>query len=139
MTASLIFVNARVLTMDGRMPYAEALAVAGNRIVAVGDRDTVLALAGSETRIVDAAGATLMPGFVESHLHVFSGAYGQTLLQLPGVHGYEALKSAVDAFASERPNEGLLLAQGADYEILGRETRLDRHALDRSARTGRWR
>ncbi|MCD2179511.1 amidohydrolase [Rhizobium sp. C1] len=131
MTASLIFVNARVLTMDGRMPYAEALAVAGNRIAAVGDKDTVLALAGSETRIVDAAGATLMPGFVESHLHVFSGAYGQTLLQLSGVHGYEALKSAVDAFASERPNEGLLLAQGADYEILGRETRLDRHALDR--------
>ncbi len=131
MNASLIFVNARVLTMDGSAPRAEALAVAGNRIVAVGEKETVLAHAGPETRIVDAEGATLMPGFVESHLHLFSGAYGQTLLQLPGVKGFEALNTAFQSFIAARPEEGLLLAQGADYEILGRNTRLDRHVLDR--------
>jgi predicted amidohydrolase YtcJ len=131
MNASLIFVNARVLTMDEAMPHAEALAVAGNRIVAVGDKDTVLEHAGLATRVVDAKGATLMPGFVESHLHLFSGAYGQTLLQLPGIKGFEALNSAFQAFAAAHPDEGLLLAQGADYEILGQHTRLDRHVLDR--------
>lgn len=130
MTASLIFLNARILTMDTDRPHAEALAVAGNRILAVGDEDSVRAHAGPHTRIVDAGGATLMPGFVESHLHLFSGAYGQTLLQLGGVSGFDALKEAVEIFAAARPAEGLLFAQGADYEILGRGTRLDRHQLD---------
>lgn len=131
MNASLIFVNARVLTMDGSAPRAEALAVAGNRIVAVGGKEAVLAHAGPATRIVDAAGATLMPGFVESHLHLFSGAYGQTLLQLPGIRGFDALNAGFQAFIADQPDEGLLLAQGSDYEILGRNTRLDRHVLDR--------
>lgn len=130
MTASIIFLNARVLTMDGAAPRAEAVAIGGNRILAIGDRDAVTAHAGPDTRIVDAAGGTLMPGFVESHLHLFSGAYGQTLLQLADIKGFDAMKTAVEAFSAARPNEGLLFAQGADYEILGKGTRLDRHALD---------
>ncbi|RKE83399.1 amidohydrolase [Rhizobium sp. AG855] len=130
MTASLLFINARVLTMDAGRPHASALAVAGDRILAVGDEGDVRAFAGPETRIIDADGATLMPGFVESHLHIFSGAYGQTLLQLAEIRGFDAMKAAVAAFATARPDEGLLFAQGADYEILGKGTRLDRHALD---------
>ncbi len=131
MNASMIFVNARVLTMDEAMPRAEALAVVGNRIITVGSGEAVLAQALPDTRIIDAQGGTLMPGFVESHLHLFSGAYGQTLLQLPGMKGFDALKSGFQEFAALRPDEGLLLAQGADYEILGPGTRLDRHVLDR--------
>jgi predicted amidohydrolase YtcJ len=130
MTPNLILHNARVLTMDAAAPRAEAVAVAGNRILAVGSDADMLALAGAGTRIVDAQGATLMPGFVESHLHLFSGAYGQTLLQLGEVSGFDAMHAAVDRFAASRPSEGLLFAQGADYEILGPGTRLDRHVLD---------
>jgi predicted amidohydrolase YtcJ len=130
MTASLIFRNASILTMDTQRPHAQALAVAGNRILAVGDEDSVRLHAGPDTRIVDAGGATLMPGFVESHLHIFSGAYGRTLLQLGDIKGFDAMKAAVEGFAAARPAEGLLFAQGADYEILGRGTRLDRHKLD---------
>ena len=130
MTATFIFRNARVLTMDASNPHAHAVAIAGNRVLAVGDEDSVLQHAAPDTRIIDGQGCTLMPGFVESHLHVFSGAYGQTLLQLAEIKGFDAMKTAVTAFASSRPDEGLLFAQGADYEILGKGTRLDRHALD---------
>lgn len=131
MTADLIILNARVLTMDDQMPHAEAVAIKGNRLVTVGDNDAARALAGPQTRIVDAQGATVLPGFVESHLHLFSGAYGQTLLQLGGTKGYDEMQTAVRAFAAAKPDDGLLFAQGADYEILGPGTRLDRHALDR--------
>ncbi len=117
---------------DGRQHApGRGLAIGGNRIIAIGSEETVLDHAGPETRFIDANGATLMPGFVESHVHLFSGAYGQTLLQLPGVQGFEALKAGFLAFAASNPDEGLLLAQGTDYEILGKGTRLDRHALDR--------
>ncbi len=130
MIADLIIENARVLTMDDANPYAEAVAVRRNRILAVGKTASIRAHAGTETRVIDAKGGTLLPGFVESHLHLFSGAWGRTLLQLGDVRGRDAMQAAVRAFAASRPHEGLLFAQGADYEILGPGTRLDRHALD---------
>jgi predicted amidohydrolase YtcJ len=129
--AELIILNAQVLTMDVASPRAEAVALQGNRILAVGDSATLHALAGPDTRIIDAKGATLLPGFVESHLHLFSGAYGQTLLQLADVKGFDAMQQAVRGFAATKPDETLLFAQGADYEILGPGTRLDRHVLDK--------
>lgn len=131
MTADLVIVNARVLTMDEAAPRAGAVAIRGRHILALGGSAEMRALAGPGARIVDARGGSLLPGFVESHLHLFSGAYGQTLLQLGGISGAAAMEAAVRAFATARPDEGLLFAQGADYEILGPQTRLDRHVLDR--------
>lgn len=130
MTADLIILNARVLTMDDGTPRAEAVAVKGKRILAVGKTAAIRVQAGPGTRVIDARGGTLMPGFIESHLHLFSGAWGQTLLQLADIRGFDAMQAAVRAFAAARPDEGLLFAQGADYEILGPGTRLDRHTLD---------
>lgn len=130
MTADLIILNARVLTMDDSTPRAEAVALQANRILTVGDTATINALAGPQTRVIDAQGGTLLPGFVESHLHLFAGAYGQTLLQLADIRGAEAMQDAVRAFAAAKPDEGLLFAQGADYEVLGPGTRMNRHALD---------
>lgn len=129
MTASMIFVNAKVLTMI-TPARAEAMALAGNRILALGSEAEIRPLAGPETRVIDAQGATLMPGFVESHLHLFSGAYGQSLLQLGDTRGFDAMKAAVQGFAAANPEAGLLFAQGASYEILGPGTALDRHILD---------
>jgi predicted amidohydrolase YtcJ len=130
MSADLIIVNAKVLTMDDATPRAEAVAVQGDRIAAVGTTAAIQSLAGSATHVIDAKGGTVLPGFVESHLHLFSGAWGRTLLQLGGVRGFDAMQAAVRAFAAKKPDEGLLFAQGADYEILGPGTRLDRHVLD---------
>jgi predicted amidohydrolase YtcJ len=130
MTLDIVIHNAHVLTMNPAAPRAEAVAVSGNRIVAVGTSAEIFALAGPQTRCIDGAGATLMPGFVESHLHLFSGAYGQILLQLAGVQGEAALRDAVRKFAEARPDEGLLFAQGASYDVLGPDQKLDRHALD---------
>ena len=134
MTADLILHNARALTMDPVRPRAQSVAIGADRILACGDDAVVLALAGPQTRLIDCRGATLLPGFVESHLHLFSGAYGQTLLQLAGVRGIDALGQAVAAFAAANPEAALLFGQGADYTLLGEGHRLDRHALDRVCR-----
>ena len=74
--ADILIENARVLTMDPANPRADALAIAGDRILAVGPRDAVAQTAGPGTRRIDAGGATVMPGMVESHLHLFAGAFG---------------------------------------------------------------
>ena len=134
--AEMIVTNARVLTMDPERPRAEAVAVAGGRIVAVGSRAEVEALAGPGCRVIDAGGRTLLPGFVESHLHLVLGGNELAQLQLGGVEGFEPLEAAFRAYAAANPGLPLLMAQGAAYEILGAPvTRqdLDRIIPDRPA------
>ena len=128
MSAEMIITNAKVLTMDLESPRAEAVALAGGRILAVGGRAEVEALAGPSTRVVDAGGRTLLPGFVESHLHLVLGGNELTQLQLGGVAGFEALAAAFRAYAAQNPGLPLLMAQGAAYEILDHP--VTRHDLD---------
>ncbi len=127
----LIIVNGSLLTMDDDAAPATAVAVRGNRIAAVGQDADILALAGPECRVVDAGGATVMPGIVESHMHLFAGAFSLRHLQLAGVEGEAVLRQALHRFASANPDEGLVFAQGVDYSILGDGIEPDRHALDR--------
>jgi predicted amidohydrolase YtcJ len=70
--ADRIFLG-RIITMDDARPVAEALAVAGGLIVAVGARDAVMALAGPETVVTDLGEGALIPGFVDAHGHVTMG------------------------------------------------------------------
>jgi hypothetical protein len=128
--AELIVVNGRIRTMDPERPAAEALAVSGGRIVAVGDRAAIADLRGPNTKVIDAAGNSVVPGFVEGHMHLFSGAAELAHLQLAGVHGEAALSAAIRGYAAARPDAPMLLGQGADYTILGGRP-LTRHDLDR--------
>ncbi|TNC48462.1 amidohydrolase [Rubellimicrobium rubrum] len=134
MTADVIITSARVLTMDEVAPRAEAVAVAEGRIIHVGRSAEVEALHGPLTEVIDARGATLLPGFFENHCHVFQGGAELGHLQLTGVMGTDAVTAAVRAFAAARPREGMLVAQGTDYAVFGRPTTradLDRILPDR--------
>ena len=125
----LIVVNGRVLTMDEDHPAAEAIAVRDGRIVAVGDGKAIAALKGPATRVIDAQGGSVVPGFIEAHMHLFSGAAELAHLQLAGLHGFDALRDAIRAYAAERPDAPMLVGQGVDYSVLGAE-RVTRHHLD---------
>ncbi|MDQ1850067.1 amidohydrolase [Gemmobacter fulvus] len=125
----MILTNARVLTMDSATPRAEAVAIAKGKIIAVGSVAEIAALAGPDTQIIDAGGRTVLPGFVESHLHLVLGGNELVQLQIGGLYGFDALKAAFAAYAQKHPDSALLMAQGASYEILGAP--VTRHDLDR--------
>ncbi|RWP31020.1 amidohydrolase [Mesorhizobium sp.] len=129
--ADLIVINARVLTMDEGNPTAEAVAIKDGNILAVGDRRTIEALKGPATKIIDAQGGSMVPGFIEAHMHLFGGAAELDNLHLQGVHGFDALSDAIRAYAAARPNAKLLLGAGVDYTILSKEEPVTRHHLDR--------
>jgi hypothetical protein len=74
--ADLVVVNAKVYTMETALPRAEAFAVSNGRIVAVGASTQVRSLAGKRTRVIDAKGMTIVPGFIDTHNHPI----GTTLL-----------------------------------------------------------
>lgn len=128
--ADLIVINARVKTMNPDQPQAEAIAIGDGRFLKVGSEADILALKGPATEIVDAGGGSVLPGFSENHMHIFSGSAELDHLQLAGVNGHEALSAAVNAYAAEKPDELVLYAQGADYTLLGTGVPVTRQALD---------
>lgn len=130
MTVDTIITNARVLTMDAAHPRAEAVALAAGKIVAVGTTAEIAALAGDGCQTIDAGGRTLMPGFVESHLHLVLGGNELVQLQLGGLYGFDRLKAAFQDYAAKNPDNALLMAQGASYEIL--DAPVTRQDLDRA-------
>ncbi|OYX44864.1 MAG: hydrolase [Rhodobacterales bacterium 32-67-9] len=129
MTPDMILTNARILTMDPDRPRAEAVALGSGRIVAVGARADIEPLAGPDTEIIDCQGATLLPGFVESHLHLVLGGAELAHLQLGHVEGEAALTRAFRDFAASHPERPLLMAQGGHYAMLDHP--MGRHDLDR--------
>jgi predicted amidohydrolase YtcJ len=72
--AQTIYYNARFVTMDPQQPTAEAVAVVGGNITAVGLRSQVFERQGRETRMVDLQGATVFPGFIDTHSHLMGYA-----------------------------------------------------------------
>jgi len=127
--ADLVVINGRVLTMDDDNPVAEAIAVKDGAIIAVGSRVSIEEFKGPATKVVDAKGGSVIPGFIEAHMHLFSGAAELGHLQLSGVHGFEALQKAIRDYASAWPDAKMLVGQGVDYTVLGDE-RVTRHHLD---------
>lgn len=78
MTADLLLTNARILTLNPLQPLAEAVAVRGETILAVGNSDDLETISGPTTRVIDCQGQTLMPGFVDSHCHLLALASSLT-------------------------------------------------------------
>ncbi|WIV52323.1 amidohydrolase (plasmid) [Marivivens sp. LCG002] len=130
MSASLIVTNASVLTMDPNSPRATAVAVKDDRIIAVGSDAEIIAFSGPVTRHLDGNGRTLLPGFIESHVHLFMGGYNETVIRADRVSGKTALTQAVRDYAAKHPHLTLLLGQGAGYGIIAPDHPLTRHILD---------
>src|SRR5580658_10757317 len=69
----LILAHGKVWTENPQQPEAEAVAVSGNRIIAVGDSASVLALVGPQTTVIDLKGRRVVPGFNDAHVHFYMG------------------------------------------------------------------
>lgn len=73
MSADLIVTNARITTLNPAQPEASALAVKNGQFLAVGHEPEVMALAGPSTQRIDARGKRLIPGLIDSHIHMIRG------------------------------------------------------------------
>ncbi|WP_411036942.1 amidohydrolase [Shinella sp. BYT-45] len=129
MPADLIIVNARVRAVFAPAGTT-AVAVSRGRILALGPDEAIRAHAGPGTRLIDAQGRELLPGFIESHLHLFMGGATLAMLNLGATFGFEAARTALTAFAAANPGDDILFGYAVNYVIFGEDRRPDRHLLD---------
>ncbi len=97
--ADLIVTNGRIYTVDETRPVVGALAVRGGRVVFAGDERGAMALRGRETRVVDLAGATVIPGMVDAHGHVAGLGSALAIVDLTGAPSYDEIIARIAAKA----------------------------------------
>jgi predicted amidohydrolase YtcJ len=129
--ADIIISNAKILTMAAASPRAEALAIGGNRLLAVGRSDDIAGLKAKHTRVIDAKGMSVLPGFIESHMHLFIGGVELDSLMVTGIEGIDSLTRVVRDYASTRPSDRTIVANGANYMAIRPTGVITRHDLDR--------
>jgi hypothetical protein len=115
--AELVIRGGTVLTMDPIRPRAEAVAVAGGRIVAVGDARDIDKLVGPATRVVDLAGGTLTPGLVDGHCHLYGLGKALAALDVKGQTSAAAVAALVGAAAKSTPEGEWITGRGWDQNL----------------------
>lgn len=129
--ADIIITNARVFRSDASNPDADAVAVQGNRIVYVGRNEGAEARRGESTRVIDAGGNTLTPGFIDSHFHLLWGAMWLGSAQLDFVKHVEELKTILQGFATKNQTSEWVDGRGIRYGIVSTRQELDAIISDR--------
>ena len=108
-----IYAGGDILTMAGATPqYAEALAIGGGRILAVGSRAEVMKLAGPDTKQFNLQGQTLMPGFIDAHGHLVYATHTMLDADLAGVRNIPELLERLKKHAAETPEGQRVVGMG---------------------------
>jgi predicted amidohydrolase YtcJ len=108
----LLFVNGVVHTVDAARSCIQAVAVSGDRIVAVGFDSDILPLAGDRTEVIDLRGRLLLPGFQDAHVHPVSGGVDMLRCALHDLDSAEACLEAIGGYAAAHPDEPWILGGG---------------------------
>ena len=116
---SLAIVNARIWTGDARRPWADAVAVRGDRIVAVGSSAEIQKMSAGATRVIDAKGQMLVPGFHDAHVHFIDGGYRLASVQLRDARTPAEFIARIKAFAATAPKGSWISGGDWDHERWG--------------------
>jgi hypothetical protein len=130
-TADCVLQHGRIVTVDPRFSVFQAIAIKGNRILAVGSDEEIAALANTHTRVIDLKGKTVVPGLVDSHLHATFGAANEFAVSLKGVTSIADIQARIAQHAASLKADEWIAASGDWHESQTQEGRLPtRHEID---------
>ncbi len=128
--ADTIIRNANIITINPSQPRAQALAMRHGRFIAVGNNSEIATLAGPGTKLLDLSGKTVLPGFIDAHIHVLSSGIRHVMAADCSLPSISAIKGAMRQQAAQsQPGEWI---QGFKFdETKTHEKRfLTRHDMD---------
>ena len=128
--ATVIVTNARIYTVNAKQPWAEALAIADDKILAIGSKKTIDSFREKNTRVIDAHGRLVLPGFTDSHIHFIEGSRVLTQVDLNGTTSIAEVQKRVKEFAEAHPKAEWILGRGWSYEIFDDAGLPDKKYLD---------
>jgi predicted amidohydrolase YtcJ len=132
----LILTNANVITMNPSRPRADAVVVHGSNVVAVGFQGCLSGLRKQETRVIDCAGKTVVPGFIDAHFHLLGFAESFVTLNLEsrnGVHSISDIQEKIREVARNQPPGTWIRGRGYHEFSLAEKRHPTRWDLDEVA------
>ena len=128
--ATVIVTNARIYTVAAKQPWAEALAISNDAILAVGSNREIDLFRNENTQVIDAHGRLVLPGFTDSHIHFLEGSRLLTQLDLNGTASIAEVQKRVKEYAAAHPKANWILGRGWSYDIFGEAALPDKKYLD---------
>jgi len=114
-TADFVIINARIYTVNSVQPWAEAVAIKGEKIIYVGSNKAAENYIGSATRVIEAQGRLLLPGFQDSHVHFLSGSLNLNRVDLSGAQSVAEIQDRISHFVAEHPDLTWIQGRGWMY------------------------
>ena len=107
--ATLVLRNGKIVTVDAAMPEAQAIAIRGDRIAAIGTNDSIQPYIGASTQVIDLRGQLAIPGLIESHGHFMGLGQSKMTLDLMDVEDWNEIVAMVAAAAKQaKPGEWII-------------------------------
>ena len=125
-----VILHGRVYTVSASKPWARAVAIRGDKIIAVGDDADIEKLRGANTKVIDAAGKLVLPGFVDCHIHFLEGSISLGQANLESAKNPADLQRILQDYAAKHPGDGWILGAGWNYAMFGEETLPHKKYLD---------
>ena len=111
--ADLVFVNGKIWTVDDKRPNAEAVALLGDKILAVGTSAEMKSLVGPATSVIDLKGKRMLPGFIDNHTHFMTGGFQLQSVDLRSATSEREFGSIIGDRAAKRPGKWIT---GGDWD-----------------------
>ncbi|CUS77702.1 hypothetical protein JGI7_01468 [Candidatus Kryptonium thompsonii] len=118
--ADLIFINGKIWTVDKAKPVAQAVAVLGDKIIAVGSNSEIKKYAGKNTKVVDLKKKLMLPGFIDDHTHFVSGGFQLMSVDLRTAKTPEEFALKIKEYAEKNPGRWITGGDW-DHELWGGE------------------
>jgi predicted amidohydrolase YtcJ len=128
--ADTIVHHAKIYTVNAQQPWAEAVAIQGDKIVAVGSEAEVEKLRKPNTKMIDAGGRLVLPGFVDCHIHFLGGSLSLGRVNLEGAKDVAGLQQRLREYAAKHPGTDWIQGRGWDYAMFGAAALPDKKYLD---------
>jgi predicted amidohydrolase YtcJ len=128
--ADILILRAKVYTVNPAMPWADAVAIRHGKIVAVGTNEAVERMRGIGTKVIDAGGKVVLPGFTDCHVHFYEGSLALGRVSLDGLTTVEEIQKTLREYAAKHPGDSWILGRGWNYAVFGEEAMPNKKYLD---------
>jgi Predicted metal-dependent hydrolase with the TIM-barrel fold len=115
--ADTVILHGKIYTLNPKQPWAEALAIRGDRVVAVGSDSEIARLQSKNTQVIDARGRLVLPGFTDCHIHFMDGAFSLGRVNLEGAKDPADIQQRLRAYGSAHPGNDWILGRGWNYAM----------------------
>ena len=128
--ADLMIVHAKVYTLDPNKPWAQSMAIRNGKIVAVGSELEVERYRGIGTKMIDAGGKLVLPGFTDCHVHFYPGSMSLRQPNLENATNVAEVVKILREYAAQHPGNDWIVARGWNYTIFAPDMLPNKKDLD---------